>query len=634
MQKRTILGLIILLLLTLGICKRNVKAEDEILYEGTIHRAEYISDVYVHKEKEGEKAQDYHAGILRKSTDHSFVYCLEPFVTITDDYQYSPKDSDYANLLNLTAEKWHRIELLAYYGYNYIDSTHNHNTPEWYYVTQMEIWRTIDDKINVYFTNGLKGEKIERFTSYFTELNDLVTNHDILPNITIPENISINQEIVLEDTNNVLANYEVTSTHNLDIKPLNNKLIIKGTSLGEATINFRKKGTLYSKNPILYFSNYIQKTLEVGNYTPQMVSLNTNIKGTKLIIKKIDNETGKDLALANIKFQIKDKNNDIVCLDNVCEFKTDEKGTIILSKPLGYGTYTLEELDSSMPGYTLNLKPLKFVIDEETNEELEIHFPNERVKGKLIIHKTGERLVLDNNTYYYDNILLDNVVFNIYANEDIYVLNEKIYEKDDLVATLITSKGIASLDLELGSYYIVEQASSNDNLVNNKPLYFDLTYENNKTQIVTEELEIPNFLPKGTLIFLKIDKENNLVLKDTYIQIYTSDNKLIYDGKTDENGLITINDLPLGSYYLKEIKAPDGYNIKDEPIPFSLTEDKETVKITMNNSLKKTHDKYEKPQEDDDEPEVKDYYVEVPNTDIVNAYNFVYIIPKKYYHKR
>lgn len=634
MQKRTILGLIILLLLMLGICKRNVKAEDEILYEGTIHRAEYISDVYVHKEKEGEKAQDYHAGILRKSTDHSFVYCLEPFVTITDDYKYSPKDSDYANLLNLTAEKWHRIELLAYYGYNYIDSTHNHNTPEWYYVTQMEIWRTIDDKINVYFTNGLKGEKIERFTSYFTELNDLVTNHDILPNITIPENISINQEIVLEDANNVLANYEVTSTHNLDIKPLNNKLIIKGTSLGEATINFRKKGTLYSKNPILYFSNYIQKTLEVGNYTPQMVSLNTNIKGTKLIIKKIDNETGKDLALANIKFQIKDKNNDIVCLDNVCEFKTDEKGTIILSKPLGYGTYTLEELDSSMPGYTLNLKPLKFVIDEETNEELEIHFPNERVKGKLIIHKTGEKLVLDNNTYYYDNILLDNVVFNIYANEDIYVLNEKIYEKDDLVATLITSKGIASLDLELGSYYIVEQASSNDNLVNNKPLYFDLTYENNKTQIVTEELEIPNFLPKGTLIFLKIDKENNLVLKDTYIQIYTSDNKLIYEGKTDENGLITINDLPLGSYYLKEIKAPDGYNIKDEPIPFSLTKDKETVKITMNNSLKKTHDKYEKPQEDDDEPEVKDYYVEVPNTDIVNAYNFVYIIPKKYYHKR
>ena len=39
---------------------------------------------------------------------------------------------------------------------------------------------------------------------------------------------------------------------------------------------------------------------------------------------------------------------------------------------------------------------------------------------------------------------------------------------------------------------------------------------------------------------------------------------------TDESGDITVNDLPWGSYYFKETKAPTGYGLSDETIRFSI----------------------------------------------------------------
>ena len=47
---------------------------------------------------------------------------------------------------------------------------------------------------------------------------------------------------------------------------------------------------------------------------------------------------------------------------------------------------------------------------------------------------------------------------------------------------------------------------------------------------------------------------------------------------TDESGLITLNDLPLGTYYIKELIAPPTYALSDEVIKVSLTtEQKDTM---------------------------------------------------------
>lgn len=51
---------------------------------------------------------------------------------------------------------------------------------------------------------------------------------------------------------------------------------------------------------------------------------------------------------------------------------------------------------------------------------------------------------------------------------------------------------------------------------------------------------------------------------------------------TDENGVITFQDLPEGKYSLKEVKAPDGYNLLKEPITFTVSQD--SVRIGTANS--------------------------------------------------
>lgn len=329
---------------------------------------------------------------------------------------------------------------------------------------------------------------------------------------------------------------------------------------------------------------------------------NAEIKA-KLKVVKIDADSKEVIKMSGIKFKIFDlQNNEYVCQNvtypnaqKICEFETNENGEFITPYALKSGKYRLEEIDQKIDGYLWNSNSMEFEIgenselitDNDYGTMILVKFKNQQVKGKVTINKTGEKLIIKNGSYSYEEVSLEGVKFGIYAREDIITKDgKKHYKKNELISTIYTNdKGVAELDnLFLGKYYIKELSVPNDNLVlDTKEYDFELTYKDQYTEVVTKSFEILNKYKKGELIFTKTDLSTGKALPNTLIEIYTENNVLIFSGRTDKDGKIIISNLPVGKYFILEKEAPEGYTLTDGKIHFEIKDNGDVVKANMTN---------------------------------------------------
>ncbi|MDA2433507.1 SpaA isopeptide-forming pilin-related protein [Bacillus cereus] len=156
--------------------------------------------------------------------------------------------------------------------------------------------------------------------------------------------------------------------------------------------------------------------------------------------------------------------------------------------------------------------------------------------------------------------------------------------KGKIVGELVTNEeGEAiSKDLPIGNYTVVEvEAPKGYELLKEK-----ITVKIEKDAVV--EIKIGNKKlpdPTGQFEIEKVDDmDSELKLKGAVFQVLDKEGKEVSRLITDEKGKVISNQLAIGKYTIKEIKAPNGYMLLRDPIEIEITEAVKTQKITVKNA--------------------------------------------------
>ena len=158
--------------------------------------------------------------------------------------------------------------------------------------------------------------------------------------------------------------------------------------------------------------------------------------------------------------------------------------------------------------------------------------------------------------------------------------------------------------LEYGRYRIVEKVAPNSYVINDEPMYFEITEDGQIYKAVMTDRKIT-----GGLEFTKEDLKTGETLPNAEIEIYNVEtNELVYKGTTDENGKVLVENLEYGSYKIIEKKSPESYLLSDEPVYFEIKIDGEIVKSVMKNKKITGGLEFTKEDFSTDEP--------IPNTEI------------------
>lgn len=372
------------------------------------------------------------------------------------------------------------------------------------------------------------------------------------------------------------------------------------------------------------FDVFVSENNKTYKYLINNASLESYVK-----IVKVDSETGKQIPYAGAGFQIYDPNDKLVTMTytypevtTIDTFYTNSDGYLITPETLPYGKgYSVVEVQAPY-GYVLDSTPIYFDITaENTTEEngvtiVKTEKKNTPQKGTITVEKTGE--IFSNVTSSGEEVTiyqpeysvngLSSAVFEIYADEDITTPDGTVRaKKDELVATLKTNtKGTATSKLlYLGKYRVVETVAPYGTVINPEPHTVELTYSGQNEKVTNTSTSFTNDRQNVVIDLTKIleqDEKFNIGSNDEILNasfgLYAGEDLKASNGTAipkdglleiitcDEKGKATFTtDLPIGSYYVKEISTDSHYILSEKkyPVVFEYAgQDTATVHISVN----------------------------------------------------
>lgn len=251
----------------------------------------------------------------------------------------------------------------------------------------------------------------------------------------------------------------------------------------------------------------------------------------RLIIKKVDGSSGKTILKSGYEFKVYDVNNDCYVEQEISYpkkarisvFETNDEGYLMLPEPLKAGEYRVEEIGCPKEGYYLSKEPITIKIDSDMPYEMQegepvmnVVFPNYPVYGSITIRKSYElkdrdNIILDGKDGAEENIILDGKD----GNEENITLDGKDRGDGNVISD---DKKNAST---IFSLYAAED------------IY---TYD------------------------YHVDENGNR------IKLYSKDERVGKMTVNMEKPYCTVENLPIGKYYIVEDKTLPGYLCLDKPV--------------------------------------------------------------------
>ena len=282
--------------------------------------------------------------------------------------------------------------------------------------------------------------------------------------------------------------------------------------------------------------------------------------------------------------------------DIVAELTTDENG-YSETDLLYLGKYEVKEITAPY-GYVLNSEPqlveLVYAGQEVTvRDTVNAAFVNDYQGVEINLEKVMENDELfgisAENCY-------SNVRFGLFAAEEIIASDGSSIPEDGLIAEVSLNENMKAVITEkvpFAKYYVQEIATDEHYILNGEKYLVSFEYQGQEMSTVYVDCgQFKNFLKRGTVKGIKVNEadeplENALFgLFNTDCEEFTADNAIM-TSESDSKGEFGFEEVPFGSYIVREIAAPTGYVLSEESYPVTVSENNETINIrTVNDKIR------------------------------------------------